>query len=402
MTFLPQNIDCQDLYQLKNLINGTEDGDSVAYRQLKPLEQDITNIFQTLSDLPNTLDTYRAAKDLQDEDQVLALIAQALQDMPDVESRLASVAVKTVYQGTLTAAQAAIASFNLTASDSGSIDDANVSCILLDSPTTGETGVYQLNLAGQLVKLNASMFAENLGYYTRFYAIESENRPGREFAVTGLDDTTSSFEVEEIPYTDEYAGLGPITVSNLNKTINLKFSALDFVVNDNGEFALLPALRQAIGMVPGLSEAVATLTVTVTDLVNTVQAQGLSISQLQTQVQGVLDKLSTAFANVQHVFFENGIAKIKDQNNSWTAAPVGFVQELAGGSADQGLFRINHNRGVQTLPNYFQADSLGNPKRMAAFLPTEDVSANSVDVWVEKYTTIVLSFPAGLTSSAFA
>ncbi len=400
--FAPGNIHFQDRYQLTGLINGTEDDHSVAYRQLKPLEQDITSIFNTLNNLPSTLDAYRADKDLQDEDQVLALIGQAMQNLPDVESRLASVAVKTVYQGTLTAAQAAIATFGLTASNSGDIDDSNVSCILLDSPTAGETGVYQKNLAGQLVKLNASMFAMNLGYYTRFYVIESENRPGREFAVTGLDNATSAIEVEEVPYTDEYAGLGPITVSNFNKTINLKFSALDFVVNNDGEFALVPALRQAILKVPGLETAVANLSVVVDDLVETVQLHGQSITQLQTSVQGILDKLSVAFANVTHVFFENGVPKIKDQNGAWTPAPMGFAQELAGGNANRGLFRINHNRGVMTTPTYAQSDALGNPKRMAAFLDTDDMSANSIDLWVEKYTTITVSFPAGLTSSAFA
>lgn len=400
--FAPGNIHFQDRYQLTGLINGTEDDHSVAYRQLKPLEQDITSIFNTLNNLPATLDAYRTDKDLQDEDQVIALIGQAMQNLPDVESRLASVAVKTVYQGTLSAAQATIATFNLTASDSGDIDDSNVSCILLDSPTAGETGVYQQTLAGQLVKLNSSMFAMSLGYYTRFYVIESENRPGREFAITGLDSVTSSVEVEEIPYNDEYAGLGPITVSNLNRTINLKFSAFDFIVNNDGEFALLPELRQAILKVPGLEQAVADLSVTVAGLVQAVQLHGQSISQLQTSVQGILDKLSVAFANVQHIFFENGVPKIKDQTGSWTAAPLALAQELAGGTADRGLFRINHNRGVMTIPSYAHSDTLGNPKRMAAFLDTDDMSANSIDLWVEKYTTVTVSFPSGLTASAFA
>lgn len=400
--FSPANLSFQDRYKLTDLINGTEGGDSVAYRQLKPVEDSVSSILTTLSDLPNILNQFRVSNDLQDQQQVLALIAQQIANIPEAESRLASIAVKTVYQGSLAEAQASIATMGLTASSSGNIDDANLTCVLVDSPIAGETGVYQMNQSNQLVNLNTGLFAANMGYYTRFYVIESGNRPGREFAITALDAATNGLEVEEIPYEDEYTGLGPIVVSNLNKTVNIRFTPTDFIVNNDGEFALHPAMKAAIEMVPGLNTALNTLSVTVADLTGIVTAQGQSISQLQQSVQGILDKWATAFANVQHIFFEGGLAKVKQPDGSWTPAPLGMVQEMAGGTADRGLYRISHSRGIWTLPSYAHADAMGNPKRAAAFLDTEDQTSNSIDLWVEKYTNVVVSFPAGLTAAAFA
>jgi hypothetical protein len=93
---------------------------------------------------------------------------------------------------------------------------------------------------------------------------------------------------------------------------------------------------------------------------------------------------------------------VKDASGAWTNAPVGMVQELAGGTAGRGLYRLIHSRGVMTVPSYAQSDAQGNPKRIGAWLDTESVTANGIDMWVEKYTRITVSFPAGLTSAAFA
>lgn len=405
--FFSENISLQDRYKLTGLVNGTEGGDSVAMRQLNPLLTDIQTLFGSLNqfipttNFANLFNQARTANGLQDGTQVAAAIAAALQGLPEPESRLASVACKTQYQGAIASITAAtIASFGLTASNDGNIDDASNTCVLIDSPIAGETGLYQLKTNGQLQKLNAALFGANMGYYTRFYVIDSS----REFAIRQLDAATNAVEVEEIPYTDEFTGLGPIVVSNLNKTINLKFKPTDFVLDGDG-LNLHPALRSAIDLIPGLQSALTTLTTQVNDI-NTSLSQQITtltgtVTQLSGQVTAMQTKLSTAFADVLEILFLSGTPHIKGLTGVWEVAPAGFVQELSG-NADKGVVRVTHNRGVRIRPDYFEANQAGENQSMAAAFYCGAIEPNYFEVAIEKYKPVKLMLPAGLKAAAFA
>lgn len=419
MTFSAENISFQSRYKLTDLVNGSDAGDSVAMRQLTPLAQDIQQTIASLAAYVKTADfgamfgQFRSQANLQDLSQVEAAIAAALTGLPEPSSRLASVAVKTVHQGNLASMTTAIITgFGLQASDSGDIDDANVTAILLDSPAAGESGLYQLRTNGQMQSLNAALVAANLGYYSRFYIIDSS----REFAIRSLDLGAETLEVEEIPYVDEYEGLGPVVVSNLNKTINLNFSALDFVMGTEG-FALNPAIRSALDLIPGFQQSIDTvsdllsdlnatlsnqitqLTGQITQLTGQVTTQGNNLSALQTTVQTLMDKVTNAFANVQEILFLNGVPNVRSAQG-WIAAPSTFVQELSG-DLDKGLFRISHNRGVKTVPAYFEANQLGEVQRACFLFDLSSVSDNAIELKVEKYKPVLVMLAAGLKSSAF-
>jgi hypothetical protein len=423
MSFSSANIDFQSRYNLKNLANGVDGGDSVAMRQLTPL---ITDIQATAANLANYVKTaefpavFGAAANqssLQNKTQVDAAIAAALMGLPEPESRLASVAVKTVFTGALSGLTATIlAGFGLTPSDAGNIDDANATCVLVDSPSAGETGLYQLRTNGELQKLNAALFTANLGYYSRFYVIDSS----REFAIRSIDAAVAAMEIEEIPYHDEYSGLGPIVVSNLNKTINLKFNANDFVMGSETEgFSLHPAIRASLALIPGLhssiaslaalldsvnaslSQQIAQITGQVVQLTGQLASHGTSISALQSSVQSILDKLASSFANVQEILFVSGAAQVRNAQGAWVPAPPALVQEVSG-DANNGIYRINHNRGILTVPNYFRANQLGEAMQACFLFNTSAVTKDMVELQVEKYAPVLLVMPAGLKASAFA
>jgi hypothetical protein len=405
--FLSENISLQNRYKLTSLVNGVDAGDSVAMRQLTPLLSDIQTIFGSLNqfiptaNFANLFNQARTGANLQDATQVTAAIAAALAGMPEPESRLASVACKTQFQGAIASITAAtIAGFGLTASDAGNIDDASNSCVLIDSPIAGETGLYQLKVNGQLQKLNAALFTANMGYYTRFYIIDSS----REFAIRQLDSVSNSVEVEEIPYVDEFTGLGPITVSNLNKTVNLNFNAVDFVLGGDG-LNLHPALRSALDLIPGLASSLAALETLVNDL-NTNLSQQITtltgqVTTLTGQVSSIQTKLQNAFADVLEILFLAGVPHIKGLTGTWDLAPSGFVQELSG-DADKGLMRVIHNRGVKVRPDYFEANQAGENQAMAVGFFCGAIEANYFEVAIEKYKPVKLMLPAGLKSGAFA
>ena len=334
-TFSAENISFQDRYKLTDLMNGVDDGDSVAMRQLTPLANDIQSILGSLgnylqgSQFAGLFNQAATTANLQNNTQVQAAIANALAALPEAESRLASVACKVVYQGSLATMTAAILNgFGLTASDAGNIDDASTSCVLVDSPIAGETGLYQLNTTGSLTSLNPALFAANMGYYTRFYIIDNS----REFAIRQLNAASNGLEVEEIPYTDEFSGLGPIVVSNLNKTVNLKFKATDFVVDADG-LNLHPALISAIGEIPGLASTVMALESLVNDLNTTLSAQitGITgqVTILTGQVSALQTKIANSFANYLEILFIAGAPKVRTANG-WESAPSGLVQEIEG------------------------------------------------------------------------
>lgn len=420
-TFSASNISMQEKWRLTNMLNGVEDGDAVAFRQLKPLTQDIQAIQNALANYVQTanfgtlFNQFRTAGNLQDATQVEAAIAAALAGLPEAESRLASVAVKTLYQGAIANLTAAIVNgFGLIANDSGDIDDSNVSCVLVDSPVAGETGLYQLNSNNQLQKLNSALFASNLGYYTRFYVIDSS----REFAIRSIVEASFGLEIEEIPYVDEYAGLGPIEVSNLNKTINLRYSALDFVMGADG-FALHPSIKDALNLIPTMqsaldslttgfqelnsyvSQAISDLTGQVTSLTGTVNTQGRSISALQNALQAIQSKLSNAFAKYQEIFFFGGVANVRDGSGNWMLAPNGMVQELSG-DADTGIYRITHDRGTVVIPSYFEANQIGEAQMACSNFQLGSMAANDFEIRVEKYKPVLIMLPAGVSGAAFA
>jgi hypothetical protein len=423
MSFVTAKIDCLDRYGVENMVNGVAPGDAVAMRQLTPLISDIQAATASLANYVKTADfptafTHAASQaSLQNQTQVSAAIAAALMGLPAPQERLASIAVKTVFTGPIASLTATVlAGFGLTPSDAGDIDDANATCVLIDSPTAGQTGLYQLRTNGELQKLNTALFAANLGYYTRFYVIDSS----REFAIRSIDEATVAIEVEEIPYHDEYSGLGPIRVSNLNKTINLNFNANDFVMGSEAEgFSLSPAIKSALTQIPGLQSALTTLS-GIVDAVNTslsaqitqlsgevvqlagqVSNQGATINSVQVSVQSILDKLASAFANFQEILFLSGSPKVRNAQGAWVPAPVSLVQEISGDS-NRGTYRINHNRGSMMVPNYFRANQLGEAMQACFIFNTSAVTPNMVEMQVEKYAPVLLVLPSGLTPSVFS
>lgn len=420
-TFTATNISFQEKWRATDMPNGVNDGDAVAMRQLTPLAADILAISTSLGQYVKTADfgsvfnQYRTSTNLQNGTQVDAAIAAALQGLPAPESRLASVAVAKVYQGTIAnLTTAMVTGFGLIPNDSGDLDDSNVSAILIDSPVAGESGVYQLKSNNQLQKLNAALFAANLGYYSRFYVIDSS----REFAVRSLDTATFGLEIEEIPYIDEYAGLGPIEVSNLNKTINLKFSALDFVMGADG-FAIHPNLKSALNLIPTLqsavealttgfqdlntqvSQAITDLTGQVTTLTGAVTTQGQSISALQNALQAIQTKLANAFSKYQEILFLGGVANVRDAAGIWMLAPNTMVQELSS-DADTGIYRVTHDRGTIAIPSYFEANQVGEPKVACQNFQLGNMTQNTFDIRIEKYKPVLVMLPAGVSSAAFA
>lgn len=413
--FSAENISFQNRYKLIDLIDGVDDGDSVAMRQLRPLVQDIQSLTSGMANyvqnsaFSGLFGQLRQDSNLQDAAQVQAAIAAALAGMPDAESRLASVAVKVLYQGTRSSlTPAIIAGFGLTPSDSGDIDDASTTCLLLDSPTPGETGLYQLRTNNQIQSLNSALAGSGLGYYTRFYVVDSS----REFAITNIDG--NNLEVREIPYVDEYTGLGPIEVSNVNKTINLRFSATDFVVNGDG-LNLHPALRESILSIPGLSQTiealqdlVTTLNTTlsnrlteltgqVTNLTGQVAQQAQNLTGLRSLVEELQTKIEQAFDDFTEILFLSGVPNIRNSSGNWIPAPTSLCEEL-GGDANKGLYLIKHGRGVPIVPVYAEANTQGDVQSVSSLFHLTAVQSDSFRVGVEKYKPVLLILQAGLNA----
>jgi hypothetical protein len=422
MTFIASDISAQGRYKITQLVNGVDPGDSVAMRQLTPIISDIQGVVSAVAervksaDFATMFNQLRTSNNLQDSSQVDAAIAAALMGLPDPESRLASQAVHSVFVGTLAQLTAGLSNFPLVASDSGNIDDANTSCILLDSEVTGETGLYQLRSNGSLMSLNAALFQANLGYYSRFYVINGDN-PGREFAVTELDTVAGNLSIAEVPYVDEYVGIDGVVVNNVNKTVRLNFSAADFVLNQ-GLFELHPAIKTAIASIPALESSLealgdlldslnTTLSAQITALVGqvdaltqTVTGQGNSISGLQTAIQALTEKFASSLVNVQKIFFSAGSPKIQTATG-WVPAPSSLVTELSG-NADVGNFRITHNRGLMSVPQYFEANSAGEAIQPCFAYATQSVNENFIEMRIEKYKGVLIVFEAGLTAYAFS
>jgi hypothetical protein len=433
MSFAASNIDFQDRYKLTNLVNGVDGGDSVAMRQLVPVLADIQAMTANMSNYVQSAqfgDLFNSARnnaDLLSGSQVNAAIAAAIAGIPPAESRLASLAVKTVFEGSLADAQVAAPTMGLIASDSGDFEDASSSCVLVNSPNPAETGVYQWRTNNTLQSLNATLIAAQLGYYTRFYVITSGNRPGREYAIISLDAANNGFEVEEIPYTDEYTGLGPIVVNNQNKTINLSFSAADFVVTGGGEFQLHQAVKAALAQMPvlvqdldaletivndlnaNLSNQIQTLTGQVNALSQTVSGHTQNISTLQTSLGDALARIAQLEVSAMRlgdlqdtiaIWFQAGIPSIKNALGVWVPAPSNLVQEISG-NADVGIYRIIHSRGVPILPIYAEANNQGQATRVGFIYRTIGLTPDWIELEVEKYKGVILTFPAGIKSTAF-
>jgi hypothetical protein len=421
MVFTADNISFQGRYRATDMRPGVDASDAVVVSQLTPLAQDIQNLVTGLAarlqsaDFGPLFSQYRTQLNLQDAPQVEALIAAALANMPDPEQRLAAVAVHSAFEGTLAQLGPAIAAMGLTANDSGDVDDANTSCVLLKSTDPAETGLYQLRTNGSLVNLNAALFILNIGYYTRFN-VTAASQVGRTYAVAALSSATNTIDVVEIPYEDEYTGLGPVVVSNVNRTINLMFSAADFVMGGDG-FSLHPAVKAAIDSIPALegslnaladlvttanaalSQQITQLGAQVDALAQTVQAHGNSLSAIQGSVQAVLAKMAASFANVQEILFIAGAAQVRSASG-WVPAPGLLAQELSG-DANKGLYRIQHDRGVMVTPQYFEANQQGEAQQACSMFRLQNVGNNSFAIEVEKYKPVLIVIGAGLTAQAF-
>lgn len=411
----------QGRYRATDLRPGVDASDAVVMSQLTPVIQDIQSLFTDIStrlkssEFGAQFSQLRNQLNLQDAPQVQALIAAALANLPDPEQRLAAVAVHSAFEGTLSQLAPAVGGLGLVANDSGDVDDANTSCVLLKSPDPAETGLYQLRSNGSLVNLNSGLFGLNLGYYTRFN-VTSASQVGRTYAVAALSAATNEIDVVEIPYEDEYTGLGPIVVSNVNRTVNLLFSAADFVMGGDG-FSLHPAVKDAIASIPGLeanlnalsdlvttanaalSQQIIQLGAQVEALSQTVQSHGNSLSAIQGSVQAVLAKLNASFVNVQEILFIAGSPQIRSANG-WIPAPGLLAQELSG-DANKGLFRIQHDRGVMVCPQYFEANQQGEAQQACTMFRLQDVGKDSFSVEVEKYKPVLVVIGAGLTAQAF-
>jgi hypothetical protein len=430
MPFITQNIDCQE-YKLTNLALGVEPKDSVRFDQLSPVVADVQNLIAGMSNyvqsaqFPALFTTATQNADLWNGTQVNTAIAAALAGMPEAEARLGGVAVKDFVMGTLAEAQALASTMGLTASDSNSIDDAAQSCILVIAPTIAETGLYQLHTDGTLHSLNADLFLAGLGYYTEFVAVASPTRRGRQFAVVELDSNTNQFQAVEVPYSDEYMGLGPIVVSQVNKSINLRFSAADFVVDAQGEFQLHSALRQAIAQVPGLaadlnaleqvvqdlndslSTQIATLSAEVQALAQTVSGHTQNISGIQTSLGSALARLAQLeidairladFSRTQEIWlYQSGngplVGYVKDVQGNWNLAPGDLVDVLVETTSHFEV-QINHGRGVPSTPIYSYTDANGTRLKSTMFYGIEAIDNSSTNIMIEKDKRVMLTFPA--------
>jgi hypothetical protein len=438
MTFITANINCQD-YKLTNLALGVDPKDSVRMDQLSPVVADVQNLISGMSNyvqsaqFPALFTTAAQNADLWNGTQVNTAIAAALAGIPEAEARLGGVAVKDFVLGTLAEAQALAPTMGLTASDSNSIDDAAQSCILVVAPTIAETGLYQLHTDGTLHRLNADLFLAGLGYYTEFVAVASPTRRGRQFAVVELDSTTNQFQAVEVPYADEYMGLGPIVVSQVNKSINFRFSASDFVVDAQGEFQLHEALKQAIGQIPGLasdlnaleqvvqdlndslSSQIATLSQEVQALAQTVSGHTQNISGLQTSLGDALARLAQLelnalriadFARTQEIWlYQSGngplMGYVKDAQNNWNPAPSNLVNVIVETTSHFEV-QINHDRGVPSTPIYSYTDANGTRLKSTMFYGIEAIDDSSINLMVEKDKRVMMTFPASILGSKFA
>jgi hypothetical protein len=438
MSFLTQNINCQD-YKLINLEKGTDAKDSVRFDQLTPVIADVENLISGLTNyvqsaqFPNLFNAAAAAGDLFSGTQVNTAIATALAGLPAAEDRLGGVAIHDAILGTLAQAQAAVSGLGLTPMDSGDIEDAVQSGVLVVSPNIAESGLYQLQTNGQLVNLNAALMARNLGYYTEFVVVASNGRRGRQFAVTELNEAANQFQPVEVPYTDEYMGTWPIVVSNMDKSISFNFSANDFVIGNGGEFQLLPAFKQAIAQIPGISQNLTALEEVVQDLNDSLsqQIQGLTadiqaleqtvsghaqnISEIRTDLGDALFRLATLeqnaiviadFAKTQEIWFFNTgngptIGYVQAQDGQWNPAPAALLEVIAETTSHLEI-RIKHDRGVPIQPMYSYTDLNGVRLKSTMFYGIEVIADNSINVLIEKDKRVKLTFPAGVRSGLFA
>lgn len=432
MPFIAEHMDFNG-YQGKNLAAGVEGTDAVRMDQLTPIANEVQDLLASLanyvqtSQFGNLFASAAQNADLFSGSQVNAAIVAALAGLPDPAERLGGIAVKDFVMGTLAEAEALAATLGLTASDSGSIDDAAQSCLLVVSPSIAETGLYQLRTNGTLFKMNSDLFTAGLGYYTEFVAVAGATRRGRQFAVVEMVEAAEQFQVVEVPYTDEYMGLGPITVSYVDKTINFRFSAADFIVDQQGEFQLLPALKRSIEEIPeikvdlealtqvvqdlndSLSNQISQLSSTVQNLSQTVDGQAQNISSLQSSLGEALSRLAqleidalrvSDFAKNQEIWFYqtgNGpvIGYVKDDQGQWNPAPNSLVQAIAE-TTNHVEVRIAHGRGVPVTPIYSYTDINGERLRSTHLYGIEAITDSSVNVLVEKDKRVKLTFPAGV------
>lgn len=437
MPFITEAIDFND-YKGINLAAGVDPRDAVRMDQLTPVVTDVQNLIEGLTNYVQTTQfgsmftTAAQNANLFNGTQVSDAIAAALAGLPQPEERLGGVAVKDFVLGTLAEALALAPTLGLTASDSGNIDDAAQSCLLVISPSMAETGLYQLKTDGTLDKLNEELFGSGLGYYTEFVAVASASRRGRQFAIVNMDEATYQFQAVEVPYTDEYVGLGPITVSQVNKSINFRFSAADFVVDSQGEFQLIPALKNAILSIPqisqdldaleqvvqdlntSLSSQISALSAEIQALGTTVSGHTQNISSIQTSLGNALSRLAqleidalriSDFAKNQEIWFYqtgNGpvIGYVQDGQGQWNPAPNSLVQALTETTSHIEV-KINHGRGVPVTPLYSYTDMNGTRLKSTHLYGIEAIDDASINVLVEKDKRVKLSFPAGILAAAF-
>lgn len=425
-------------YRGVNLEAGVDPRDAVRVDQLTPVIADLQNLINGMSNYVQTsqfgpmFTTAAQNADLFSGTQVNTAIAAALAGLPQPDERLGGVAVKDFVMGTLAEAIALTPTLGLLASDSQDIDDAAQTCVLVISPDIAETGLYQLQTDGSLFKLNESLFVSGLGFYTEFVAVASANRRGRQFAIVAMTEATYQFQAVEVPYTDEYMGVGAITVSAVNKTINFRFSAADFVVDNQGEFQLLPALRDAALRVPqleqdlnaleqvvqdlntSLSNQISALSLEIQNLGSTVSGHTQNISSLQVDLGGALTRLAqleidalriSDFAKNQEIwFYQTGsgplIGYVQDGAGQWNPAPNSLVQAI-GETTSHIEVKINHGRGLPLTPLYSYTDLNGTRLKSTHLYGIEAIDDMSINVMVEKDKRVKLSFPAGILGTAF-
>jgi hypothetical protein len=425
-------------YRLTGLNRSTENGEAVVHEQLTDLNQDILNVVQSLSNYIPTqqfaslFGTASQNANLFNGSQVDAAIAAALAGIPAAESRLVAVAVKDVVIGTLADAVAALPTLGLVANDSLYHGDVYNSGILVLSDVNGSSmDILQLGTDGQLRSIKAGLLTDNINLTTEIRIVASPTRRGRTFAVIGLDGNTIT--ACEIPYTDEWTSgnNSPLVFNQSNKTASFSYSALDFVVSQDGKFELVQAYRDAIAEVPelvtdlaALEQAVDTLNTTlsnqITALTGRVQTleqttfvQDSNISTLQGQMGDALARLLqletqavrvSDLAKTLQIKFaaaNNSVVAYTEENGTWSIASAQLVQTV-NATANHIIVRIAHNRGIPARPIYSRSNAQNEMLNSTDLYAVDAIDAESIVMHVENWTDSMVTFPAGLTAQAFA
>jgi hypothetical protein len=228
-------------------------------------------------------------------------------------------------------------------------------------------------------------------------------------------------------------GLGPIVVSQVNKSINLRFSAADFVVDASGEFQLHSALKAAIAQIPGiaadldaleqvvqdlntsLSRQIAALSQQVQALAQTVSGHTQNISGLQTSIGGALARLAqleiealrlSDFARTQEIWlYQSGngplLGYVKDVQGNWNLA-LGDLVDVMAETTSHFEVQINHGCGVPTTPIYSYTDANGRRLKSTMWYGIEAIDDLSTNIMIEKDKRVMLTFPATILGSKFA